>query len=90
MAKKPTNPTAKSIKKAIKLYYEALQSYRDQGIKHEGALQTAFQQLLADAAKVHHCTLIPQQPYKKLRPDGHRPRFALGSGHGLLGSQGYR
>jgi hypothetical protein len=69
-SKKPTNPTGTSIKKAIKLYYEALQSYRDQGVKHEGALQTAFQQLLADAARVHHCTLIPQQPYKKLRPDG--------------------
>jgi predicted helicase len=70
MPKKPANPVNKSLKKAITQYHEALKAYRSQGVKHEGALQTAFQQLLADVAKAHHCTLIPQQPFKKLRPDG--------------------
>jgi predicted helicase len=67
---KPKNPANKAIKKAIKQYYDALQAYRAQRVTHEGALQTAFQHLLSEAARVHHCTLIPQQPYKKLRPDG--------------------
>jgi hypothetical protein len=74
MPKKPANPVGKSIKKAIKQYYDALQSYRDQGVKHEGALETAFQRLLGDAAKVHHCTLIPKQKIRinknNLFPDG--------------------
>ncbi len=67
---KPKSAAGKQRDKAIKQYYAALKVYRDQNVKHEGALQTAFQQLLADVAKVHHCALIPQQPYKKLRPDG--------------------
>ena len=66
MPKKAKKPYAKGIKQ----YYEALKTYREQGVMHEGALQTAFQNLLADAARVHHCALIPQQPYKKVRPDG--------------------
>jgi len=74
MPKKPKNPGGNALKKAIKQYYEALQSYRDQGVKHEGALETAFQRLLADVAKTHHCTLIPKQKIRinknNLFPDG--------------------
>ena len=36
--KKPKSPAAKATSKAIKQYYEALQSYRDQGVTHKGAL----------------------------------------------------
>src|SRR5260370_758866 len=70
----PRSAVIKPTHKAIKQYYQALQSYRDQGVKHEGALETPFQRLLADTAKLHHCTLVPK---KKLRlgknnffPDG--------------------
>ena len=51
MPKKPKKPYAK----AIKQYHEALKTYRDQGVKHEGAVETAFQRLLEQIAKLHHC-----------------------------------
>jgi hypothetical protein len=60
--------------KAIRQYHEALQSYRDQHVKHEGALETAFSRLLADTARLHGWTLIPKQKLKigkqNIFPDG--------------------
>ena len=37
---------------------------------HEGAVSVAFQTLLADTARRHHWTLIPQLTAKGIRPDG--------------------
>ena len=37
---------------------------------HEGAVSVAFQSLLADTARRHHWTLIPQLSAKGIRPDG--------------------
>jgi hypothetical protein len=60
--------------KAIQQYLQALADYRKQGVTHEGALETAFQRLLADTAKQHQCTLIPKQKFKTAKatlfPDG--------------------
>ncbi len=70
-------PKATSIKpthKALKKYYAALQSYRDDGVTHEGALETAFQRLLEETAKSHGWKLIPKQKLKvgkqTIYPDG--------------------
>ena len=39
--------------KAIKAYYQALAVFQERGVKHEGALETAFGRLLNDTAKAH-------------------------------------
>ncbi len=67
----PIKPTHKAIKR----YYEALQSYRDDHVEHEGALETAFQRLLEETAKQQHgWKLIPKQKLKvgkhTIFPDG--------------------
>src|SRR4051812_1199131 len=64
--KKPTTLDAKH--KAIKQYYDSINEYRGVGVKHEGAVETAFQRLLEHVAKLHHCQLIPKQ---KLKVAGH-------------------
>ncbi len=68
------SPIVKPTHKAIKQYYQALQSYSDQGVSHEGATETAFSRLLADVAHMHHCSLIPKLKYrvgsKNIYPDG--------------------
>src|SRR5258708_3920390 len=50
----------KPTHKAIKTYYQTLQTYRDERVDHEGATETAFQQLLADTARSHGWTLLPK------------------------------
>jgi predicted helicase len=66
-ALKPTHP-------AIHTYYVDLQDYARQGATHEGALETAFQHLLAEVARLHHWDLIPklklQIAGKTIIPDG--------------------
>src|SRR5437868_1699526 len=69
------HPTAlKPTHKAFQQYYAALQTYRDQRVDHEGALETAFSRLLADTARPHGWTLIPKQTLKvrgkNIAPDG--------------------
>lgn len=68
------NTIFKPTHKAIQQYYQSLKEYQEQGVKHEGAVETAFQQLLAKTARVHHCTLIPKQKLRvnknNLFPDG--------------------
>ena len=60
--------------KPIQTYYEALKSYGAQGVEHEGALETAFQRLLADTARLKNWTLIPKLKLKvggkTIFPDG--------------------
>ncbi|MBI5760405.1 MAG: hypothetical protein HZA46_17965, partial [Planctomycetales bacterium] len=46
----PVTGHIKPTDKAIKTYYAALQSYSEQQVTHEGALETAFQRLLNDTA----------------------------------------
>src|SRR4051794_7454516 len=64
----------KPTHKPIREYYRGLETYRAHKVKHEGALETAFQRLLADTAKQHGCDLIPKQKIKvaghTLFPDG--------------------
>jgi hypothetical protein len=60
--------------KPIQQYYQALQTYGEQHVKHEGTLETAFQRLLADTAPPHGWTLLPklklQVKGKNIYPDG--------------------
>jgi len=68
------NKLIKPSHKAIQQYYQALESYAEHHAVHEGALETAFQRLLADTAKPHGWTLIPKQKLtvgkKNIYPDG--------------------
>ena len=57
----PKTTNIKPTSKALKKYYAALQSFRDDHVTHEGALETAFQRLLEETAKSHHWKLIPKQ-----------------------------
>src|SRR5437588_11215580 len=61
--------------KAIQQYHAGLQAYADQHVVHEGALETAFQRLLADTARdIKSWTLIPKLSLKvgsrSIAPDG--------------------
>lgn len=51
--------------KPIKAYYEALANYAQKGVNHEGAVQTAFQDLLVSCAKQFKWTLVPQYAVKR-------------------------
>ncbi len=82
-------PVPGSIKpkhKAIAEYHQALRAYSDQHVTHEGALETAFQRLLADTARGHGWFLIPKQSLrvkgKTIIPDGtFRDLFNLHRGY---------
>ena len=70
----------------IDRYYARLAEFGVQFALHEGAVSEAFQTLLADAARSHHWTLIPQLTDKKagkhIRPDGTlKDIFGLVRGH---------
>jgi predicted helicase len=54
----------------IDAYYSTLDELAKQYAAHEGAVSVAFQSLLADTARRHHWTLIPQLSAKGIRPDG--------------------
>lgn len=54
----------------IDAYYNTLGELAKQYAAHEGAVSVAFQTLLADSARRHHWTLIPQLSAKGIRPDG--------------------
>jgi hypothetical protein len=62
------------VQKPIRIYYETLQAYSARGVRHEGALETAFQRLLADTATRVGWTLIPKQRVRlngeSIYPDG--------------------
>ena len=46
--------------KAIRAYYDTLKRYTGQKVEHELAVRSAFQNLLADTAKLHDWMLIPE------------------------------
>ena len=66
--------TIKPTHRSVKAYYETLKRYAGQDVSHETAVRSAFQNLLADIAKLHGWTLIPElsHPAKTgaIRPDG--------------------
>ncbi len=69
----PTTALIKPTHRAIQHYYQALQRYSEQRIAHEGALETAFQRLLADTARLRNWNLIPKLALKvngTIYPDG--------------------
>jgi len=59
--RKPTRRPSKPTHKAIQQFDQSLKDYRGVGVKHEGAVETAFQRLLEHVARLHHCRLIPIQ-----------------------------
>ena len=60
--------------KAIKAYYSALEAFSGQNVTHEGALETAFSNLLAAVGRNYGWNLIPKQKMKvgkaTIIPDG--------------------
>ncbi len=44
----------------IRAYHQSITEIRAQNVKHEGGLRHAFQVLLADSARLHNWTLIPE------------------------------
>jgi len=67
--------------KPVKSYYAALATYADQSVEHEGALRSAFQNLLAETGRKVGWTLIPpSQPAEfDLQPTG---MFKFPQAHG--------
>ncbi|MFY9223150.1 MAG: type ISP restriction/modification enzyme [Blastocatellia bacterium] len=47
--------------KPIKTYYEALNQFEKLGVKHEGAVRTAFQSLLETCGQKFHWTLVAEK-----------------------------
>ena len=70
----PSHGSIKPTDKALKTYYQALAAYSNQQVTHEGALETAFQRLLADSGKSHGWMLVPKLTVRRggaiLIPDG--------------------
>ncbi len=62
--------TAKPKPKDITEYYTALDAYEKQGVTHEGAVRSAFQNLLAETGRRVGWTLIPELQKDSIRPDG--------------------
>lgn len=64
----------KPTHKAIQAYYDSLKSYEAQGVSHETAVRSAFQNLLAETAKTRKWNLVPELSLKvrgkSIRPDG--------------------
>lgn len=55
----------KSSNKPVIEYYEALEKFKHLGVKHEGAVRSAFQTLLESCGKQFSWTLVPE--YQKKR-----------------------
>lgn len=57
---------------AVQDYYDQLQAYADVGAEHEGAVRTAFRDLLNHGGKQMGWTLVPEKTLREngLRPDG--------------------
>ena len=66
----PAALTAKPKPKDITEYYTALDAYEKQGVTHEGAVRSAFQNLLAETGRRVGWTLIPELQRDSIRPDG--------------------
>ena len=69
------NPVSiKPNHKAFQAYYEAIGEYQSQGVSHETAVRSAFQNLLAETARSKNWHLVPELTIKvkgkSVRPDG--------------------
>ena len=69
------NLNIKPTHKPIKTYYAELQEYDSIGVEHEGAVRTAFQNLLQHYCRQASLTLVCERPHyttenKRIRPDG--------------------
>jgi type I restriction-modification system DNA methylase subunit len=78
--------TLKPSHKPVQRYYDALAEYAGHGIAHEGAVETAFQQLLAETARSNGWHLVPKLSIKvggkTVIPDGLiRDEFNLHRGY---------
>ena len=76
----------KPTHKAVKSYYAALATYADQSVEHEGALRSAFQNLLSETGRKVGWTLIPELSLDanghQIRPDGtFRDEFTIERGY---------
>jgi hypothetical protein len=76
----------KPTDRAVRAYHATLKAYADRDVRHEGALETAFQRLLADTARLPHWFLVPKQPLRVrgryVVPDGTlRDEFNLHRGY---------
>ncbi len=68
--------------KDIRDYYAALDAYAEQGMTHEGAVRSAFQNLLAETGRRAGWTLIPELSLGSIRPDGtFRDEYFLNRGY---------
>src|SRR2546423_15143804 len=68
---------------AVKQYYSLLKEYQGQRVKHEGAVSTAFENLLSHLVKQRGWILIPLlslKTGKRIVPDG-----TIRDGNGLSG-----
>jgi predicted helicase len=57
--------TLKPTHKSVVAYYNALAQFAKLGVKHEGAVSTAFEELLEHCARQTGRTLIPKSPLKR-------------------------
>jgi hypothetical protein len=62
----------KPAHRAVKAYYDTLARYADQQVGHEGAVRSAFQTLLADTARAHGWTLMPELSARASDPNRDR------------------
>jgi predicted helicase len=70
-----TSLNLKPTHKPVKAYYEALAQFEKLGVKHEGAVRSAFQTLLEHCARQAGRTLVPEYQLKRktgrpIEPDG--------------------
>lgn len=76
----------KPTHKAVKSYYAAPATYADQSVEHEGAVRSAFQNLLSETGRKVGWTLIPELSLDanghQIRPDGtFRDEFTIERGY---------
>ncbi len=82
----PSALKVKTTHKAVKSYYAALATYADQSVQHEGALRSAFQNLLSETGRKVRWTLIPELSLDanghQIRPHGtFRDEFTIERGY---------
>jgi len=63
-----------ALKKSVDSYYAVLEEYKGKNVRHETAVRSAFQYLLANFAQTVGWTLVPEQKLtvgkRIIRPDG--------------------
>jgi len=66
--------TVKPTHKPVKQYYQALEEFAAQGVRHEMAVRSAFQHLLEDTGRRFGWTLIAELSFEgrkgRVQPDG--------------------